>query len=86
MTRKSGSPLQIYGLLDTYNPFIQIQTHIFVRDRSIKVLKHWLSKRKEIDELDLDKMWKGLFYCTCIPYTNVCAILRNPHFPYLSML
>lgn len=34
-----------------------------VRDKSIRLLKKWLVKRKEIGEMDMLKIWKGIFYC-----------------------
>ncbi len=34
-----------------------------VRDRGVKALSRWLSKRNTLSELDLLKIWKGLYYC-----------------------
>ncbi len=34
-----------------------------VRENSIRKLIHWLKYRKNIELLDLLKIWKGLFYC-----------------------
>merc|ERR1712166_296863 len=34
-----------------------------VRDKTVKVLRAWLSKQPEMSELDTLKLWKGLFYC-----------------------
>ena len=34
-----------------------------VRDQGMKSLKQWLFKRKEVSEMDMMKIWKGLFYC-----------------------
>lgn len=33
------------------------------RDEALARLKVWLSKKPNLDELDLMKIWKGLFYC-----------------------
>jgi ribosomal RNA-processing protein 1 len=34
------------------------------RDQALTSLRTFLSGRSEISELDLLKLWKGLFYCT----------------------
>jgi len=33
------------------------------RDKAMHQLRAWLIKRKDMDDLDLLKVWKGLFYC-----------------------
>jgi ribosomal RNA-processing protein 1 len=37
------------------------------RDQALTSLRTFLSGRSEISELDLLKLWKGLFYCTWYP-------------------
>jgi hypothetical protein len=34
-----------------------------VRDSSVKSLRRWLIRRETLEESDLLKIWKGLFYC-----------------------
>ncbi|KAJ7542451.1 hypothetical protein O6H91_10G107300 [Diphasiastrum complanatum] len=34
-----------------------------VRERAIQLLVAWLSAQKKLTDLDLKKIWKGLFYC-----------------------
>ncbi|EFJ10035.1 hypothetical protein SELMODRAFT_128938 [Selaginella moellendorffii] len=34
-----------------------------VRDRAVELLASWLECRTSVDEADLRKIWKGLFYC-----------------------
>ncbi|KAK9728235.1 hypothetical protein K7432_001179 [Basidiobolus ranarum] len=34
-----------------------------IRDKAVKALGKWLSSREELDQLELLKLWKGLFYC-----------------------
>eukprot|EP00656_Telonema_subtile_P049269 TRINITY_DN6081_c0_g1_i1.p1 TRINITY_DN6081_c0_g1~~TRINITY_DN6081_c0_g1_i1.p1 ORF type:complete len:409 (+),score=186.47 TRINITY_DN6081_c0_g1_i1:129-1355(+) len=34
-----------------------------VRDKTVKVLRQWLSKMPNMSDLDFLKLWKGLFYC-----------------------
>lgn len=34
-----------------------------VRNRAIKVVRRWLSKRVNVTDVDLLKLWEGLFYC-----------------------
>ncbi|ORX82241.1 Nop52-domain-containing protein [Basidiobolus meristosporus CBS 931.73] len=34
-----------------------------IRDKAVKALGKWLSSREDIDQLELLKLWKGLFYC-----------------------
>ncbi|ORX44989.1 hypothetical protein BCR36DRAFT_585867 [Piromyces finnis] len=34
-----------------------------VRDKAVKKLSKYLSNKKDLSELDLLKLWKGLFYC-----------------------
>jgi len=34
-----------------------------IRDRAVLALEFWLKQRKGLTELDLLKIWKGLFYC-----------------------
>lgn len=38
-----------------------------VRDKTVKVLRLWLSKQPSLSELEVLKLWKGLFYCECTP-------------------
>ncbi|KAF2029403.1 hypothetical protein EK21DRAFT_67829 [Setomelanomma holmii] len=47
------------------NPFIRHLTSSDkkVRDEALESLRNFLSAQKEIAELDLLKLWKGLFYC-----------------------
>ncbi|KAF9408762.1 hypothetical protein BGZ94_002192 [Podila epigama] len=33
------------------------------RDKAVKALGQWISKKKEFSTLELMKLWKGLFYC-----------------------
>lgn len=33
------------------------------RDQALARLRVWLSKKPDLSELDLLKIWKGLFYC-----------------------
>lgn len=35
-----------------------------VRDKGVQYVRVWLLKRQNVSELDLLKLWKGLFYCT----------------------
>lgn len=35
-----------------------------VRDKGVQYVRVWLLKRQTVSELDLLKLWKGLFYCT----------------------
>jgi hypothetical protein len=37
------------------------------RDQALDSLKAYLGAQTEISELDLLKLWKGLFYCTSTP-------------------
>ncbi|ORY00527.1 Nop52-domain-containing protein [Basidiobolus meristosporus CBS 931.73] len=34
-----------------------------IRDKAVKALGKWLSSREDLDQLELLKLWKGLFYC-----------------------
>ena len=36
---------------------------VAIRSRAVKLVRHWLQKRKSLGDLDLLKLWKGLFYC-----------------------
>mmetsp|Transcript_31226 Transcript_31226/g.76177 ORF Transcript_31226/g.76177 Transcript_31226/m.76177 type:complete len:363 (+) Transcript_31226:198-1286(+) len=33
------------------------------RDQTVKKLRRWITKRENVTELELLKLWKGLFYC-----------------------
>ena len=44
-----------------------------VRDKSMKTLRAWMIRRKEITEFDMLKIWKGLFYCTLTHNTHTRA-------------
>jgi ribosomal RNA-processing protein 1 len=33
------------------------------RDIAVKALKRWIKRRKDVSEHDLQKVWKGIFYC-----------------------
>ena len=48
------------------NPFIKnlASSDNQTRDQALDSLRAFLSSRSEISELDLLKLWKGLFYCT----------------------
>lgn len=35
--------------------------------QAVKVLQRWLAGKQEFDELDLMKLWLGLYYCPCAP-------------------
>jgi hypothetical protein len=39
-----------------------------VRDRSVRLFRDWLARRKEVATADLLKLWKGLFYCYWMRY------------------
>jgi len=39
-----------------------------VRDEALNSLKTYLGAQSEISELDLLKLWKGLFYCMRFSY------------------
>jgi len=52
-----------------------------VRDNALDSLKTYLGAQSEISELDLLKLWKGLFYCTrslCLGLKRFPKALRNP--------
>lgn len=34
-----------------------------VRVKAIELVRRWLSSGREISELDMLKLWKGLYYC-----------------------
>jgi ribosomal RNA-processing protein 1 len=40
-----------------------------VRDRAVRAVSEWLAKRKEVGEMDMLKIWKGVFYCTLLCLT-----------------
>ena len=49
--------------------FIANQSNIFLqdkikRDTALESLHTYISKRTAFDELELLKLWKGLFFCT----------------------
>jgi len=41
----------------------QQETDKRTRDHALESLRTYLSGRSEIEELDLLKLWKGLYYC-----------------------
>ena len=43
-----------------------------VRDKAMKILRNYMIRKQEITELDMLKIWKGIFYCKrvfCLNYT-----------------
>jgi ribosomal RNA-processing protein 1 len=34
-----------------------------IRDRGVKMLKNFLSKRRQLNEIGMMKIWKAVFYC-----------------------
>jgi hypothetical protein len=47
-----------------------------VRDEALDSLRKYLGAQSEIKELDLLKLWKGLFYCTLDPTPASHDLLR----------
>jgi ribosomal RNA-processing protein 1 len=35
-----------------------------VRDKAVATVSKWLAVKPQIEETDLLKLWKGMFYCT----------------------
>jgi len=35
-----------------------------VRDRTVKMLSRFLASKPSISDINLARLWKGLFYCT----------------------
>jgi ribosomal RNA-processing protein 1 len=33
------------------------------REAGLAALRSWLTRKRDVDELDLLKLWKGIFYC-----------------------
>lgn len=33
------------------------------RDRAVEIMEKWIANKKDISEVDMMKIWKGLFYC-----------------------
>lgn len=33
------------------------------RDQGVAMMSQWISKRNQVEEIDMMKIWKGLFYC-----------------------
>jgi hypothetical protein len=52
-----------------------------VRDEALDSLRKYLGAQSEIKELDLLKLWKGLFYCTLFPTPASHRILRCASLP-----
>jgi ribosomal RNA-processing protein 1 len=52
---------------------LTIATDKQTRDQALESLKAYLGAQTEISELDLLKLWKGLFYCIFNPPS-----LKNP--------
>lgn len=51
-----------------------------IRDNALDSLRTYLGGRSEISELDLLKLWKGLFYCTLLGSSFLPgALLRAAH-------
>jgi hypothetical protein len=78
-TRSSGILLRVVSYMTTSRaPSIRLTfaTDKEVRDEALDSLRKYLGAQSEIKELDLLKLWKGLFYCTLFPTSANHGILR----------
>jgi ribosomal RNA-processing protein 1 len=48
---------------DTQRKRLTVATDKEVRDQALESLRTYLGAQSQIAELDLLKLWKGLFYC-----------------------
>lgn len=63
---------------DTQNVRLTFATDKKVRDQALESLRTFLGAQTEISELDLLKLWKGLFYCTlCANLHSVYTFVLN---------
>jgi len=63
--RKAGRPAKQHKLLDDADSkFARAlgSTDYHTREAGLAALTAWLAKKHDIDELDLLKLWKGIFY------------------------
>lgn len=49
-----------------------------IRDQALTSLRTFLSGRSEISDLDLLKLWKGLFYCMILLQFPSLSLLSIP--------
>lgn len=56
-----SAPVQVEG--DGNSKFAKALANndVKVRDRALQALSKWLAAREEVSELDLMKLWKGMF-------------------------
>lgn len=64
MTKKSSKSTKERPLLE-HGPFARSLGSVdyHTREKGLQALTLWLSKRRNIEENDMMKLWKGIFYC-----------------------
>ena len=58
------------------------------REAGLHALTTWLARKADISELDLLKLWKGVFYCfwhSDKAAVQVCGGVRCAQLPYLQL-
>ena len=46
-----------------------------VRDRAVATVSQWLASKPVVSDVDMLKLWKGMFYCTAAPDTFQCSVV-----------
>lgn len=63
-----------------------------VRDKAVVVMERWMSKKENITEMEMKKIWRALYYCKSFgcsqlarfPLSSACFALDTPSLRLLT--